>query len=201
MCCTTSGLGSRRSKPPRRQARESGHVRAAPLPPKGPGEPDPTSAGQGGPRSIQKRPIGLFQKKSRPEKKAAMNTEYEVIVIGGGPAGYSLGIRLAQAGQRVAVIEREGVGGVCLNWGCVPSKALITTAQRLRWAREGADFGVEAREVRLDLTRAQARSRGIVHHHTSGVASLLKTNGADLIVGAAQLTSRRTVRVQQKDGS
>lgn len=130
-----------------------------------------------------------------------MNQTHEIIVIGGGPAGYSLAIRLARRGKRVAVIEREQVGGVCLNWGCVPSKALITTGQRLRFAQAGATFGVRARDVALDLPQAQARSRALVQHHTSGVASLLRANGAELISGEATLTSARTVRVATADGS
>src|SRR5690606_6005837 len=141
------------------------------------------------------RPIG------RVPRSTDMSQTHEVIVIGGGPAGYSLAIRLARRGKRVAVIEREQVGGVCLNWGCVPSKALITTGQRLRFAQAGATFGVRARDVALDLPQAQARSRALVQHHTSGVASLLRANGAELISGEATLTSARTVRVATADGS
>lgn len=102
-----------------------------------------------------------------------MTERYDVLVIGGGPGGYALSIRLAQRGKRVACIEKESVGGVCLNWGCIPSKALITTAQRFEWARHGEDFGIHADGVRLDLARAQRRNRGIVEHHTGGVAALL----------------------------
>lgn len=130
-----------------------------------------------------------------------MDQEYEVIVIGGGPAGYSLAIRLGQRGKRVAVVEREHVGGVCLNWGCVPSKALITTGQRLRWAKEGATFGIRTEGVSLDLAQAQARSRALVHHHTSGVTHLLRGSGAELIVGSARLTSRRAVEVRDAEGT
>jgi dihydrolipoamide dehydrogenase len=95
--------------------------------------------------------------------------ETEVIVVGGGPGGYSTAIRLAQRGIRTVCVERESVGGVCLNWGCIPSKALITTAQRYDWALHGEAFGVSAEGVRLDLERAQSRNRAIVQHHTEGV--------------------------------
>lgn len=130
-----------------------------------------------------------------------MDQEYEIIVIGGGPAGYSLAIRLGQRGKRVAVVESDHVGGVCLNWGCVPSKALITTGQRLRWAKEGAAFGIRTEGVSLDLGQAQARSRALVHHHTSGVSHLLRENGAELILGRARLTARRTVEVREVGGT
>lgn len=130
-----------------------------------------------------------------------MNSEFDVVVIGGGPAGYALSIRLAQRGQRVACIEREAVGGVCLNWGCIPSKALITTARRFDWARHGsAEMGVLTGKLELDLPRAQARSREIVKHHTGGVAALLRSNGAELVTGVAELLSPRRVRLTRADG-
>lgn len=129
-----------------------------------------------------------------------MTERYDVLVIGGGPGGYALSIRLAQRGKRVACIEKESVGGVCLNWGCIPSKALITTAQRFEWARHGEDFGIHADGVRLDLARAQRRNRGIVEHHTGGVAALLASNGARLVRGAATLLSPRRVSVSADGG-
>lgn len=128
-------------------------------------------------------------------------SHFDVIVIGGGPGGYAAAIRLAQRGLAVACVEKEAIGGVCLNWGCIPSKALITTSQRLDWARSGAELGVLADNVRLDLPQAQKRNRGIVKHHTDGVAGLLRSNGARLIYGSAELIGPRRVRVQQPDGS
>lgn len=126
-----------------------------------------------------------------------MTERFDVLVIGGGPGGYALSIRLAQRGKRVACIEKDSVGGVCLNWGCIPSKALITTAQRFEWARHGEDFGIHADGVRLDLPRAQRRNRGIVEHHTAGVAALLASNGARLVRGTATLLSPRRVSVSR----
>jgi dihydrolipoamide dehydrogenase len=128
-------------------------------------------------------------------------SHFDVIVIGGGPGGYAAAIRLAQRGLGVACIEREAVGGVCLNWGCIPSKALITTSQRLDWARSGAELGVLADNVRLDLRRAQQRNRGVVKHHTDGVAGLLRSNGARLVYGSAEIIDSRRVRVRQPDDS
>lgn len=129
-----------------------------------------------------------------------MTRQFDVLVVGGGPGGYALAIRLAQRGKRVACIEKESVGGVCLNWGCIPSKALITTAQRYDWALHGEAMGILADGVRLDLPRAQRRNREIVAHHTGGVAALLKSNGAELVRGSAALLSSRRVRVSPQSG-
>ena len=129
-----------------------------------------------------------------------MTRQFDVLVVGGGPGGYALSIRLAQKGTRVACIEKESVGGVCLNWGCIPSKALITTAQRYDWARHGEDMGIVADGVRLDLPRAQRRNHEIVKHHTGGVAALLKSKGAELVKGTAEVLSGRRVRVQPESG-
>jgi dihydrolipoamide dehydrogenase len=130
-----------------------------------------------------------------------MTTKYEAVVIGGGPGGYALAIRLAQRGQKVLCVEKEAVGGVCLNWGCIPSKALITTAQRFDWALHGAELGVLADGVRLDLPRAQQRNRHIVEHHTGGVAGLLKSNGAELCHGAAEIAGPARVRITAAGGA
>jgi dihydrolipoamide dehydrogenase len=130
-----------------------------------------------------------------------MTAIYDTVVIGGGPGGYALAIRLAQRGQRVTCVEKEAVGGVCLNWGCIPSKALITTAQRFDWARHGEELGVLADGVRLDLPRAQRRNREIVEHHTGGVANLLKSNGAELVHGAARVLAPGKVEVTLADGT
>jgi dihydrolipoyl dehydrogenase len=129
-----------------------------------------------------------------------MTERFDVLVIGGGPGGYALSIRLAQRGKRVACIEKDSVGGVCLNWGCIPSKALITTAQRFDWARHGEPFGIVADGVRLDLPQAQRRNRAIVAHHTGGVAGLLASNGARLVRGVARLLSPRRVHVSTAEG-
>ncbi len=129
-----------------------------------------------------------------------MTRQFDVLVVGGGPGGYALSIRLAQKGQRVACIEKDTVGGVCLNWGCIPSKALITTAQRYDWALHGESMGIFADGVRLDLPRAQARNHEIVEHHTSGVAALLKSNGAELVRGTAKVLSPQRVEVRNEAG-
>src|SRR5690606_19244479 len=131
----------------------------------------------------------------RRRRSTTMTTTVDVVVIGGGPGGYSAAIRLAQRGLEVVCIERESVGGVCLNWGCIPSKALITVAERYGWVTsQSASFGVDVEGVRLDLPRAQERNREIVRHHTEGVAGLLRSNGARLVRAHARLDGPRRVR-------
>lgn len=130
-----------------------------------------------------------------------MNETVDVVVIGGGPGGYSAAIRLAQRGLAVLCVERETVGGVCLNWGCIPSKALITTAERYGWLGQSQSFGIDVGSVRLDLRKAQERSRGIVHHHTEGIANLLRTNGARLVPATASLEGPRRVRLRDAEGN
>jgi len=131
----------------------------------------------------------------------APESEVDVAVVGGGPAGYSAAIRAAQQGLRVVCIEREAVGGVCLNWGCIPSKALITAARRYAWARHGETMGVMVEGVSFDLGRAQTQSRRIVKHHTDGVASLIAANGAELVVGEASFENPRQLLVRRPDGT
>lgn len=125
----------------------------------------------------------------------------DVVVIGAGPGGYSAAIRLAQAGLRVTCIEREAVGGVCLNWGCIPSKALISVAERYQKTLHGADFGIDAGAVNVNMAQAQRHVHSVVHHHTSGVAGLLQANGVKLVSGTARLVSPRRVSIQVPDGS
>jgi dihydrolipoamide dehydrogenase len=132
---------------------------------------------------------------------ASTVSQFEVIVIGGGPGGYSAAIRLAQSGLRTACVEAEAVGGVCLNWGCIPSKALISVGQRYQAALTGARMGVRADSVHLDMVQAQVHNRSVVHHHTEGVAGLLKSNGVELVYGTARLESSRRVRVRHADGT
>ena len=125
---------------------------------------------------------------------------YDAIVIGGGPAGYPCGIRLGQLKQKTLVIEKDVVGGVCLNWGCIPSKALINAAHLYEKSSHSAVMGIKA-TVELDPNAMQDWKEGIVKRLTGGVRSLLKSNGADLMAGNATITGPRTVSVQLPDGT
>ena len=127
--------------------------------------------------------------------------EYDAIVVGGGPGGYPCAIRLGQLGLRVACVEEEQYGGVCLNWGCIPSKALISTAHLWDKAREGETQGIVFGESKLDLSRTQTWKNEIVKKLTGGVRQLLKANGATLVAGRGRLLDTRTVGVSAPDGT
>ncbi len=127
-----------------------------------------------------------------------MSTEilkFEAIVIGAGPGGYVAGIRLGQLGKKTLVIERDAPGGVCLNVGCIPSKALIHAAKLYEKAAHGAEIGIHVDNVRLDMAQVQRWKEGVVGKLTSGVRQLLKANGCELRQGNATLLSPHTVRI------
>src|SRR6185369_7209917 len=117
---------------------------------------------------------------------------YDAIVIGAGPGGYPCGIRLGQLKQKVLVIEKDQPGGVCLNWGCIPSKALISTAALYEKARHGATMGIKTSGIEVDPNAMQDWKEGIVKKLTGGVRQLLRANGAELAFGTATVTGPNT---------
>ncbi|MBM4375205.1 MAG: dihydrolipoyl dehydrogenase [Deltaproteobacteria bacterium] len=126
---------------------------------------------------------------------------YDAIVIGGGPGGYPCSIKLGQLGLKVVCVEKEKPGGVCLNWGCIPSKALIQAANTYERTKDGAAIGVKVSGIELDPNAMQDWKEGIVKKLNDGVRGLLKGNGADYLEGTAKLVSKDTVEVTLKDGS
>ncbi len=128
------------------------------------------------------------------------NKSYEVAVIGGGPGGYVAGIRLGQLGKKAVVIEKEHLGGVCLNWGCIPSKALIHAANLVGELHEFSEFGIQAKELSVDATKLQAWKDGIIKKQRGGISSLLKSNACDHIKGEAKLTGPKTLEVKLDNG-
>ncbi|MDX2054395.1 MAG: dihydrolipoyl dehydrogenase [Polyangiaceae bacterium] len=130
-----------------------------------------------------------------------MNAEYDAIVLGGGPGGYVCAIRLGQLGQKVACVEEEEYGGVCLNWGCIPSKALIANAHFFTKAQEIASHGISVESVKVDPNKMQDWKNGIVKKLTGGVRGLLKSNGAEVVEGRGKLVAANTIEVKAKDGS
>jgi dihydrolipoamide dehydrogenase len=130
-----------------------------------------------------------------------MSNEFDAIVLGGGPGGYPCAIRLGQLGQSVACVEEEEYGGVCLNWGCIPSKALISNAHLYHKAHSADEVGLSFGEVKLDVTKMQSWKDGIVKKLTGGVRTLLKANGATIVEGRGRLVDARTIQVEGKSGA
>ncbi|RVT85161.1 dihydrolipoyl dehydrogenase [Rhodobacteraceae bacterium CCMM004] len=126
---------------------------------------------------------------------------FDMIVIGAGPGGYVAAIRGAQLGLSVAVVEREHMGGICLNWGCIPTKALLRSAEVFHLMRHAGDFGLSADAVGFDLGRVVARSRKVAGQLAGGVSHLMKKNKIAVVMGRARLDGPRRVRVQTDGGA
>jgi dihydrolipoamide dehydrogenase len=122
----------------------------------------------------------------------------EALVIGAGPGGYVAGIRLGQLGKKAMVVERDKPGGICLNVGCIPSKALINAAKTFDKLRHGADIGILADNLRVDMAQMQRWKGEVVSKLTGGVKVLLKANGCDYRTGKARLTARDTVELENE---
>jgi dihydrolipoamide dehydrogenase len=133
---------------------------------------------------------------------ATEKKSFDAVVIGGGPGGYVCAIRLGQLKQKVLCVEKDEVGGVCLNWGCVPSKALIAASHTFeKVGKDGASMGIVVEGIKMDVNKMQEWKGGIVKKLTGGVKSLLKGNGAELMLGEARVTGPNTVEVKTKEGT
>jgi dihydrolipoamide dehydrogenase len=122
-------------------------------------------------------------------------TPFDVLIIGGGPGGYVTAIRAAQLGFKTAVVEREHLGGICLNWGCIPTKALLRSAEIFHYMQHAKDYGLSAGNIGFDIAEVVKRSRGVSSQLNGGVGYLLKKNKVELIWGEATLKSARAVTV------
>ena len=128
-------------------------------------------------------------------------SEYDVFVIGAGPAGYVAAIRAAQLGKTVGIVEKEFLGGVCLNIGCVPSKSLLKNAEVAHTLRErGKEFGFSFDNLKLDYGVAFKRSRQVSDRLTKGVGFLMKKNKIEVHMGTAKFTAKDTVEVTDAEG-
>ncbi|WP_063056695.1 dihydrolipoyl dehydrogenase [Nocardia salmonicida] len=127
--------------------------------------------------------------------------EFDLLVIGGGPGGYVAAIRAAQRGLKVCVVEKERPGGVCLNWGCIPTKAMLRSAEVFHTLASAAEFGVYADNVRYDFAAVRQRKDSIVKELTDGVAGLLKANGVTVIEGHARFVEPTVVEVHEVGAS
>jgi dihydrolipoamide dehydrogenase len=121
--------------------------------------------------------------------------DYDVVVIGAGPGGYVAAIRASQLGLKAAVVERENLGGVCLNWGCIPTKALIHNANIVETLHDAAQYGITFENLKVDYAPAVARSRSVADRQTKGVNFLMKKNKIDVIEGHATFTDAHTIKV------
>jgi len=126
---------------------------------------------------------------------------YDLIVIGSGPGGYPAAIRASQLGFKVAIIEKESLGGICLNWGCIPTKALLKSAQVYEYMKHAADYGISVSGVQADFNAVVKRSRGVADKMSKGVQFLMRKNKIDVIMGYGKIAGKGKVEVTAADGS
>src|SRR6516164_8735842 len=124
------------------------------------------------------------------------DTSFDLIVVGGGPGGYVAAIRAAQLGMKTAVVERENLGGICLNWGCIPTKALLRSSEINHLLHHLDDFGFAADNIRFDIGKVVKRSRAVAKQLSSGVAHLLKKNKVSVFDGSGKLAGKGNVAVE-----
>ena len=125
---------------------------------------------------------------------------FDMIVIGAGPGGYVAAIRGAQLGLKVAVVEREHMGGICLNWGCIPTKAMLRSSEVFHLMHRAKEFGLKAEGLDYDLEAVVKRSRGVAKQLNSGVGHLLKKNKVTAIMGEATIPAKGKVSVKTDKG-
>jgi dihydrolipoamide dehydrogenase len=126
--------------------------------------------------------------------------DYDIIVIGSGPGGYVAAIRASQLGMKVAVVEKAEIGGICLNWGCIPTKSLLKSAQVLEYMQHSEDYGIKAEGVQADFGKVVERSRGVADGMSKGVQFLFKKNKIEQLQGFGKITSKTTVEVTPESG-
>ncbi|MED5269725.1 MAG: FAD-dependent oxidoreductase, partial [Bacteroidota bacterium] len=125
-----------------------------------------------------------------------MKNSYDLIVLGSGPGGYVAAIRGSQLGLKTAIIEKESLGGVCLNWGCIPTKALLKSAQVFEYLKKADQYGLSASKIDKDFTSVVKRSRSVADGMSKGVNFLMKKNKIDIINGFGKIISKNEVEVE-----
>jgi dihydrolipoamide dehydrogenase len=124
--------------------------------------------------------------------------KYDVIVVGSGPGGYVAAIRASQLGKNVAIVEKAEIGGICLNWGCIPTKALLKSAQVFEYLKHSADYGITVAEPKADFEAIIKRSRGVANNMSKGIEFLMKKNKITVIKGVAKLAAGKKVEVDNE---
>jgi len=122
--------------------------------------------------------------------------KFDVIVIGSGPGGYVAAIRASQLGKNVAIVEKAELGGICLNWGCIPTKALLKSAQVFEYLKHSSDYGITTTDAKVDFDAVIKRSRGVANGMSKGIEFLMKKNKITVIKGAAKLAGNKKVEVE-----
>jgi dihydrolipoamide dehydrogenase len=126
---------------------------------------------------------------------------FDMVVIGAGPGGYVAAIRGAQLGLKVAIVEREHLGGICLNWGCIPTKALLRSAEVFHLMHRAKEFGLSVEKASFDLGAVVQRSRGVAKQLSGGIGHLMKKNKVTVFMGAATLAGQGKVVVKTDKGT
>jgi len=124
---------------------------------------------------------------------------FDVVVIGGGPGGYVAAIRASQLGMKVALVEREHLGGICLNWGCIPTKALLRTSELYHLMHRAEEFGLKAEKISFDIKKIVERSRGVASQLSKGIGHLMKKNKVTVFMGTAKLLGKGKLSVDGKE--
>ncbi|HAG49591.1 MAG TPA: dihydrolipoyl dehydrogenase [Cryomorphaceae bacterium] len=127
--------------------------------------------------------------------------EYDVMVVGSGPGGYVAAIRASQLGLKTAIVEKENLGGVCLNWGCIPTKALIKSAQVFEYIQHAEDYGITVKEAKHDFGKVVKRSRDVADGMSKGIQFLMKKNKIDVVMGYGKILPGKKVEVKGEDGT
>ncbi len=125
---------------------------------------------------------------------------YDLIVIGSGPGGYPAAIRASQLGMKVAIVERESLGGICLNWGCIPTKALLKSAQVFEYINHASDYGINVKSASADFEGMIKRSRGVAEGMSKGISFLMRKNKIDVIMGHGSIARGKKVEVKDEKG-
>lgn len=129
-----------------------------------------------------------------------MSKKYDLLVLGSGPGGYVAAIRASQLGKKVGVIEKESLGGICLNWGCIPTKALLKSANVFEYISHAADYGISVKDAKVDFEGMIKRSRGVADGMSKGIQFLFKKNKIDAIMGFGKLKAGKKIEVTTEDG-